>query len=135
MVVLEELDRGKKGMSEVARNVRQVSRFLDDLIVRRPKRRLTQGSRCRAPSNGAATATTSPTMGSYSSRPSHLPAQLPDSLPGNTPDNTILATALALQEMAPERVGDSGVQGHQSAHQGRGGRHPCRGLSQRPGAR
>lgn len=32
MVVLEELDRGKKGMSEVARNVRQVSRYLDELI-------------------------------------------------------------------------------------------------------
>ena len=33
MVVLEELDRGKKGTSEVARNVRQVSRFLDDLMA------------------------------------------------------------------------------------------------------
>ncbi|MBS1222830.1 MAG: phoH, partial [Proteobacteria bacterium] len=32
MMVLEELDRAKKGVSEVARNVRQVSRFLDDLI-------------------------------------------------------------------------------------------------------
>ena len=32
MVVLEELDKGKKGVSEVARNVRQVSRFLNDLI-------------------------------------------------------------------------------------------------------
>ena len=32
MVVLEELDRGKKGLSEVSRNVRQVSRFLDDLL-------------------------------------------------------------------------------------------------------
>ena len=32
MVVLEELDRGKKGVSEVARNVRQVSRFLDELM-------------------------------------------------------------------------------------------------------
>mgnify|MGYP000079143088 CR=1 FL=1 len=30
MIVLEELDAGKKGMSEAARNVRQVSRFLDD---------------------------------------------------------------------------------------------------------
>ena len=28
MMVLEELDAAKKGMSEVARNVRQVSRFL-----------------------------------------------------------------------------------------------------------
>ena len=32
MVVLEELDAGKKGLSEVARNTRQVSRFLDELI-------------------------------------------------------------------------------------------------------
>ena len=33
MVVLEELDGGKKGMSEAARNVRQVSRFIDELIT------------------------------------------------------------------------------------------------------
>ena len=32
MTVLEELDQGKKGMSEVARNVRQVNRFIDDLM-------------------------------------------------------------------------------------------------------
>jgi len=32
MMVLEELDAAKKGVSEVARNARQVSRFLDDLI-------------------------------------------------------------------------------------------------------
>ena len=32
MVVLEELDKGKKGLSEVSRNVRQVSRFLDSLL-------------------------------------------------------------------------------------------------------
>ena len=32
MIVLEELDAGKKGTSETARNVRQVSRFLDDLF-------------------------------------------------------------------------------------------------------
>jgi PhoH-like ATPase len=31
MVVLEELDKHKRGLSEVARNVRQASRFLDDL--------------------------------------------------------------------------------------------------------
>ena len=31
MVVLEELDTSKKGVSEVARNVRQVSRFLDEM--------------------------------------------------------------------------------------------------------
>ena len=32
MVVLEELDRGKKGLTEVARNVRQVSRYLDEMV-------------------------------------------------------------------------------------------------------
>lgn len=34
MVVLEELDNGKKGLSEVARNVRQVSRFIGELLAR-----------------------------------------------------------------------------------------------------
>ncbi|KAB7628307.1 PhoH family protein [Alkalilimnicola sp. S0819] len=34
MAVLEELDRAKKGVSEEARNVRQVSRFLDELLSR-----------------------------------------------------------------------------------------------------
>lgn len=34
IVVLEELDRAKIGMSEVARNVRQASRLLDELIER-----------------------------------------------------------------------------------------------------
>ena len=32
MVVLEELDRGKNGLSEVARNARQASRFMDELV-------------------------------------------------------------------------------------------------------
>ena len=32
MVTLEELDNHKKGMSEVARNARQASRFLDEII-------------------------------------------------------------------------------------------------------
>ena len=32
MITLEELDANKKGMSEVARNARQVSRFLDEIV-------------------------------------------------------------------------------------------------------
>ncbi len=32
MMVLEELDNGKKGHSEASRNARQVSRFLNELI-------------------------------------------------------------------------------------------------------
>ena len=34
MATLEELDNNKKGMSEVARNARQASRYLDELVTR-----------------------------------------------------------------------------------------------------
>ncbi|MET0045685.1 MAG: PIN domain-containing protein, partial [Candidatus Thiodiazotropha sp. 6PLUC3] len=43
MVVLEELDKGKKGMSEVARNVRQTSRFLDELMGHASQETISQG--------------------------------------------------------------------------------------------
>ena len=33
MVTLEELDNNKKGMTEVARNARQASRFLDEIVT------------------------------------------------------------------------------------------------------
>lgn len=36
MVTLEELDNNKKGMTEVARNARQASRFIDEIIGPRP---------------------------------------------------------------------------------------------------
>jgi len=34
MATLEELDHNKKGMTEVARNARQVTRFLDESSAR-----------------------------------------------------------------------------------------------------
>src|SRR3954452_21345500 len=43
MIVLEELDNGKKGVSEAARNVRQVSRFLDELMANANKEQIDQG--------------------------------------------------------------------------------------------
>ncbi|MDH5631251.1 MAG: PhoH family protein, partial [Gammaproteobacteria bacterium] len=43
MVVLEELDNGKKGLSEVARNVRQVSRYFDTLIQSASKEEIEKG--------------------------------------------------------------------------------------------
>ena len=46
MMTLEELDNHKKGMSEVARNARQVSRFLDE-IVSAPKA-TTSARHCRS---------------------------------------------------------------------------------------
>ena len=43
MVVLEELDHNKKGLSEPARNVRQVSRFLDEIMKDADKDEIDQG--------------------------------------------------------------------------------------------
>ncbi len=43
MTVLEELDGGKKGVSESARNVRQVSRFLDELMGGADKQQIDRG--------------------------------------------------------------------------------------------
>src|SRR4249919_2386541 len=43
MVVLEELDSNKKGLSEASRNVRQVSRFLDDLMRDATKEQIDSG--------------------------------------------------------------------------------------------
>ena len=52
MVVLEELDRGKKGMSEVARNARQTSRFLDQLMGGASKHEIDRGLPLPAPNSG-----------------------------------------------------------------------------------
>ncbi|OBS09923.1 phosphate starvation protein PhoH [Acidihalobacter prosperus] len=93
MVVLEELDRAKKGVSEVARNVRQVSRFLDDIMAQGGA--IDEGLRL----NIALTEHSSElaASGRLFFQTHTLPASLPETLPGSSPDNTILATALALQ--------------------------------------
>ncbi len=101
MVVLEELDKGKKGMSEVARNVRQTSRFLDELMCHVPQHEISHG----IPLN-----TLQLNGGSVETLTGHLFIQtkpvsvdLPSTLPGNTPDNNILAAALSLQTEHPDK--------------------------------
>src|SRR5512146_123622 len=49
MTVLEELDAAKKGTSEVARNARQVSRFINELIERGNGRKVEEGLDLRLP--------------------------------------------------------------------------------------
>ncbi len=99
MVVLEELDHGKKGMSEVARNVRQVSRFLDDLMANASKQQIDSG----LPLPCIGKRSEAGECGRLFFQTHHIPGLLPESLPGNTPDNNILGTALALQEDHPKR--------------------------------
>lgn len=104
MVVLEELDAGKKGLSEVARNVRQVSRFLDELMQNASKTEIDAGLPIPAihHSVGAGVAASTPGRLFFQTRP--LLSEMPDMLPGNKPDNTILGTALALQKENPEKL-------------------------------
>ena len=100
MVVLEELDKAKKGISEVARNVRQTSRFLDELIsTTKNISSIDRGLPLHTLSlNGSITDSVS---GKVFFQTRHLPTLVPELLPGNIPDNNILGTALALQKEHP----------------------------------
>ncbi len=91
MIVLEELDHNKRGHSEVARNARQASRFMEELIVGADKKDIESGIKLPEPSSSDYKS------GRVFFQTRHMKYELPDSLPGNVPDNNILATALALQ--------------------------------------
>ncbi len=107
MVVLEELDHHKKGLSEPARNVRQVSRFLDDLVRGADKAEIDRGIQIHsvftaANGNGHGKPVSS---GRLFFQTRMLAGRLPEGLPGHEPDNSILAQTLALQgELADTRV-------------------------------
>ncbi len=102
MVVLEELDRGKKGMSEVARNVRQATRFLDELMSNADKEAIDAGLPIGPlSSNGGGIVL--PATGRLFFQTAALDLRLPDSLPGTVPDNNILGTARALRDIRGDR--------------------------------
>jgi PhoH-like ATPase len=100
MVVLEEMDAGKKGVSEVARNVRQVSRFLDEIMQAVDSDDIEHG----IPLNprGLVEGLSDQECGRLFFQTHALSSALPDALPGSKPDNNILATALALQTEHPD---------------------------------
>jgi len=100
MVVLEELDAGKKGVSEVARNVRQVSRFLDALMQNADGDAIELG--IPLSTRGVIDELDNEQHGRLFFQTHTLAAALPDALPGNKPDNSILGTALALQSEHPD---------------------------------
>jgi PhoH-like ATPase len=102
MITLEELDGHKKGMSEVSRNVRQVSRDLDALA----------GATSFTDKHGVL----DPRMGIELSKTGHreaggklyfqttlLDIKLPAGLPQGKADNQILGVVQGLREQQPER--------------------------------
>ena len=95
MTVLEELDAHKKGLSEASRNVRQVSRFLDDMMRDVTKEQIDRG--LPLPNEFSGNKGQKPASGRLFFQTRQLANLLPDSLPGSGADNAILAQTLALQ--------------------------------------
>ena len=95
MIVLEELDGHKKGMTEVARNGRQASRTLDALVASQ-EAHLAQGIRLDATGQKGASGCLF-----FQTEPLHY--QLPESLPQGKADNQILGVVEALRQRHPDR--------------------------------
>ncbi|MFZ2450784.1 MAG: PhoH family protein [Methylovulum miyakonense] len=100
MVVLEELDHGKKGLTDVARNVRQVSRFLDELIRDANQQTLNDGLLLSRIEHGPNSESLT-SSGRLYFQTSAMTAMLPESMPGNLADNSILSVVLALTKKFP----------------------------------
>ena len=95
MIVLEELDGHKKGMTEVARNGRQTSRTLDALVAQQGGD-LTQGIALASTGHTAA-------RGLMFFQTEPLNNELPSSLPQGKADNQILGVVQALRDKYPQR--------------------------------
>ena len=95
MATLEELDGNKKGMSEVARNARQASRFLDE-IVSGSESGIEDGIGLKAHNGGDAT-------GRLFLQTQSINSELPARLAGGKADNQIIGVVNFLQEQHPKR--------------------------------
>ena len=131
ILTLEELDANKKGMTEVARNARQASRFLDELVTTYAA----PGSEGIAKAFRSTRSRAARRPAGCSCRPKRSRPQLPPSLAHGKADNQIIAVVMHLTRQSTEAQRDPGVEGHQHADQGARARPRRRGLLQRQGAR
>ncbi len=99
MITLEELDGHKKGMTEVARNARQVSRDLDALAADMNSRQQMD------PASGIALAKTGhvEATGKLYFQTTGMEINLPAGLPAGKADNQILGVVQALRKEHPGR--------------------------------
>jgi PhoH-like ATPase len=95
MMTLEELDSNKKGMSEVARNARQTSRLLDE-IISGSEEGIKHGIALAGPSRDLAS-------GRLFLQTEAMNGHIPASLPTTRGDNQILGVMMSLQERYPKR--------------------------------
>ena len=95
IMTLEELDHNKKGMTEVARNARQASRMMDE-IVSTAGADIGSGIALEAPSRGQAS-------GKLFLQTEAIDIRLPAALPTGRGDNQILAVVMHLAAKFAER--------------------------------
>ena len=98
MITLEELDGHKKGMSEVSRNVRHVSRELDALAGGADAKHLDASAGIPLAKTGHKEA-----GGKLYFQTTLLEVKLPAGLPQGKADNQILGVVQGLREQQPER--------------------------------
>ena len=127
MMTLEELDSHKKGMSEVARSARQVSRTLDSLVAA-TKTPIEEGIPLSALGNKDA-------AGRLIFQTQAVAATLPASLPAGNADNQILGVVHALKDLQTTPRDVVLVSKDINMRQGARARFAGRGLHQRQGAR
>ena len=94
IMTLEELDNHKKGMSEIARNARQTSRMLDELLANNGD--IDEGIELYIPSSKQAS-------GRLFLQTEAISADLPQGLPTSKVDNQILSVVIHLQKKFPKR--------------------------------
>jgi len=95
MYVLEELDNNKKGMTEVARNARQASRFLDSLVSTASPN-IEEGVPLQALGNKSAT-------GRLYLQTQFISQDLPQTLANGKADNAILGVVMFLNKQHIKR--------------------------------
>lgn len=95
MVVLEELDAGKTGVSEIARNAREASRILNELVESVPFDEVGTGIALPA-------TTEQGPAGRIFFQTEATTDRVPADLPGQGSDNAILSAALAQQSAGAE---------------------------------
>jgi PhoH-like ATPase len=99
MMVLEELDAAKKGLSEVARNVRQVSRFIGEMMQQQGVSDLVEGLELREPEGLDLKSGTGRLYFQTVMTETHSSLKRD----GSFADNEILSTAFSLRDIHPQK--------------------------------
>ncbi len=95
IMTLEELDNHKKGMTEIARNARQASRMLDEMLAH-DEVDIDEGIDLYGPSSKLAS-------GRLYLQTEAINGELPQGLPTSKVDNQILSVVIHLQKKFPKR--------------------------------